>query len=364
MATIQELLAAQNMLGVIQSIKSGIQNPFDPALMALTRPCTGDSGTYTKLEGTRQTARAVAYGAPSVRRELKGLAVTPVKLIHSFEHQFHEPVVLQNLLQFDRPEVQRLGEQEVARQTGIFRTLFDNLRVASLASLLNLGLIYFDGDGNLLPTAGGAITSVDFQVPAGNKAQLDVFGAGALIGATWTAAGTDIVGQIQEIKAAALRLTGYPLTTAYYGADVLGWIMANTSIAALAVGNQAIAQGLLQGDIPDGLLGLNWRRVADIRYDDQNGDSQLLWPVDRVTFTPAPSRDWFEVLEGTYPIPTSLGNVTAGASEALTGIILATGMFSYAQVLNDPVTIKHLAGDTMLPVLKVPGAIFQADVNF
>jgi hypothetical protein len=39
-------------------------------------------------------------------------------------------------------------------------------------------------------------------------------------------------------------------------------------------------------------------------------------------------------------------------------------MFSYAQVTSDPVTVKHVAGDTFLPVLKVPKAIFIATVKF
>ena len=34
------------------------------------------------------------------------------------------------------------------------------------------------------------------------------------------------------------------------------------------------------------------------------------------------------------------------------------------QVLSDPVTVKQVAGDTFLPVLKVPKAIFIATVKF
>ena len=38
-------------------------------------------------------------------------------------------------------------------------------------------------------------------------------------------------------------------------------------------------------------------------------------------------------------------------------------MFSYATVKDDPVTIKQVGGDTFLPALKVPAAIWQADVT-
>lgn len=365
MKTIQQLLSAMNMIGTIQGIRSGIPNPFPPEFFSMTRTVTGDYGTYTLIEGTRETARMVQYGAPSVRRALKGVKVVPVKLIHSFEHQFHDPMVLQNLLRYDRPEVQQLGSMEIARQTAEFRQLFDNLRTASLAMTLNLGFIYFDADGNLLPSSGSAVVSVDFQIPSGNKDQLDVFAAGAIIGAKWSAAGTDIVGQVAAIRDASLQKTGYPLEVAYYGENVLGYLLGNTSISALAKGNPAIAASLLQNEIPDGLLGLRWRRVAGVRYTDHNGTSQSLWHENGVTFCPAPSRDWYELLEGTYPVPTNIGTITADALEAIQGgITLARGIFQYAQVLSDPSTVKHLAGDTMLPVIKVPGAVFQARVHW
>ncbi len=38
------------------------------------------------------------------------------------------------------------------------------------------------------------------------------------------------------------------------------------------------------------------------------------------------------------------------------------GMFSYAKVTDNPVTVRHFAGDTFLPVLKVPAAVWIADV--
>ncbi len=39
-------------------------------------------------------------------------------------------------------------------------------------------------------------------------------------------------------------------------------------------------------------------------------------------------------------------------------------MFAYGVVNVDPVTIKRVAGDTFLPVLKVPKAVFAATVKF
>lgn len=364
MKTIQQILSAANMLGTINAIKGGVVNPFDPAFLTTIRGITGDYGTYTKIEGTRETARLVQYGSPSVRRNLRGLSEVPVKLAHSFEHQFHDPTVLQNLMNYENPTVQALGMQEIGRQTSEFKSLFMNLRISSLASMLALGAVYFDADGNLLPSATGAALTVDFQVPAGNQDQLNWDGNGNIIAASWATAGTDIIGHVETLKIAAKRLTGYPLTTAYYGENILGYLVANTVIQALGVGNPGIANSLLQLTIPDGFLGLKWRPASDHCFVDQDGTRQTIFPADQVTFTPDVDRSWYEMLEGTYPVPTNLGAVTADALDSAgSGIRLARGLFNYAHVMSDPVTIKHLAGDTMLPVLKVPAAIFQADVT-
>ena len=79
----------------------------------------------------------------------------PVKLIHTIESVLHKPQVLTNLLNFAEPTKQQLGIAEVTRQTRQFKQLFDNLRVASLTSMLFTGAIYFDGNGNLCPPAAG-----------------------------------------------------------------------------------------------------------------------------------------------------------------------------------------------------------------
>ena len=56
--------------------------------------------------------------------------------------------------------------------------------------------------------------------------------------------------------------------------------------------------------------------------------------------------------------------ITPDAIASAGNVSIASGMFSYGQVLSDPVTVKHIAGDTFLPVLKVPKAVFVATVKF
>jgi len=357
--TIQQILAAPNMIGVIQAVKTGVPNPYGEAFLSLTAGTNADYGHYHKVEGTRQTARLVQYGSPSVRRAQKGVTRVPVKLLHSFEHEMHDPVVLQNLLQVGNPGVQAMGEAEIDRQSALFATLFKNLRVTSVASMLCQGAVHFDGDGNLLPSSAGAVVSIDYGVPGDHLDQ-----CGGLVATKWSTTSANIGQQLENIRNQALKDTGYELTTAYYGSSVAGWIMANDYVQALAAGNSAIAGALLQHTIPDGLFGLKWRPAGSSFFVDADGTAQTVCPSDAVVLAPEPTRDWYEMLEGTYPVPTDIGSVASGPVAAAGNVRLARGMFSYATVLNDPVTIKHNAGDTFLPVLKVPSAIFILDVEF
>ena len=114
----QQIIGYEAMLGVVKEITSGVPNDLiPPAFLSMTRPVTGNTGKYIKVKGTRQTARLVHYGSPSVRRQQKGASEETVTLIHSFEHILHDITTLTNLKNMNDPQRQKLGAQEIDRQT-------------------------------------------------------------------------------------------------------------------------------------------------------------------------------------------------------------------------------------------------------
>jgi hypothetical protein len=362
--TLDQILGGPNLTGVIQQTSTGIPDVFPASFYASRRPVDGDTAEYTRIDGSRQTARIAAYGSPSQQRELKNVAKVPVKLIHTIESVLHKPHVLTNLLNFTDLSKQQLGIAEVTRQTRQFRQLFDNLRVAALTSMLFAGNIYFDGNGSLLPNSTGAKITVNYGVPSGNTLQLNALGAGNILDLTWDNAAANIATQLSNLKKAARKLTGYPLVHAFYGQNVLDYLLNNNKAKELMKFNPAANARTLAGDVPSNLFGLEWHPAYEAFFEDDSGTAQDLVGGDQVLFTPEPSMDWLDWLEGTYPVPTTVGAVTNDAIAATGNVSVATGMFSYAQVLSDPVTVKQIAGDTFLPVLKVPKAIFIATVKF
>jgi hypothetical protein len=250
--------------------------------------------------------------------------------------------------------------------------LFVNLRVAAVFSLLANGQIYFDGNGELLPTATGAVYTVDMQIPSGNKNQLNVLGKGNILTASWATTSTSILTQIKALKRAARKLTGYPLKNAFYGANVLPYIVNNTELSSYMKRNIAFQEALKNDELPAGFLGLDWHPVDEAFFSTNatntgatldGGTPTELFGPDLVTFTPDVNPEWYELVEGTYPVPTSVDEGQT-ADELIAEVMTVAGMFAYAYVTKDPVTVKEVAGDTVLPLIKVPSAVFLATVKF
>jgi hypothetical protein len=381
MATLQQVLGAKNLIGRIQAIKPGLAaDLLPPELMASGRTVEGNYGTYRKVIGERRVARVAMYGAPSQVREMKGISEIPVTLMHTIESINFPPALLQNLTNYEDENKQTNATLEIARQTADFHDLFENLRVASVSSLLAYGRLDFNPGGELLlPTvaASGALTAptgglyaVDMGIPSGNRNQLNVYGTN-LISATWATTTTSIITQLNNLKIAARKQTGYPIKHAFYGNNVLGYIQNNTELKDYMKRNEAMQEAMKRNEIPAGFLGLDWHPMRESFYATNtvpqtsagldNSSPVSIWPANLVTFTPDFSPEWYELIQGTYPVDATIDEGESAESIA-EKIINATGMFAYAYLTRDPMGIKEVAGDTFLPLIKVPAAVYQATV--
>ena len=358
--SLEKILDWKQLTGVIQDTRGGVPSEWlPPAFLTMTKPVASDSASYTKISSSRKTARLVHRGSPSKARSLSGVSEVPVKLAHFFEHVIHRSELYAALRNYDRPDIQAQGQAEIDRKTREFKQIFDNTRLSMIASIFRYGKIYFDVDGDLLHSSSNAITTMDFKVPANNKNQLN-----GIIATKWPTTTADIIGQIKNLKATALKTSGYPIKHAFYGSSILKWLMLNDAIKNYIAGNPAYGQAFTNLEIPPGFLGLTWHPIETAFFEDADGTNRTWFQDEDVIFTPDPSADWWEMLEGSFVVPTSVGNVGSDASAMLGDVKTVHGKFSYALLTQEPVGIKHLMGDTCLPVLKVPSAIYIADVDF
>ena len=373
--TLQEILASRNLIGRVVDIVNGVPEDILPAgFLTANRTTEGDRGEYLRVAGTRQTSTMSRYGAPAKHVAPVGIGSTPVKLIHTFEDFTHDPTILNLLIEETGTGLirQQMARETINRQLEVFGTRFRNLRVSSVISALTTGGIAFDKDGNLLPPDStthlinsGAVFSINFGVPTGNTGSLNVFGAGNLL-TNWVYNATSnptpgILTQLKAVKKAGRKLTGHPITHAFYGINIPGYIAMDPVLQAIIRGSQRVAEETITAEIPASVGNLKWYPIDQAFFVDQNGNYQDWAGPNTIVFTPDPSTDWWEVIEGTYPVPRSI-QLANDMGAVLGNLQQVAGPFSYAQVTTNPVSLQHFAGDTFLPILKNPAAVFIAEV--
>lgn len=356
--TLQQILGGINKTQTVQQIRSGLPNVLPAGFLTTHQRVVGRSVAFDKVSGQRAFATTTQYGAPARDVTQLGRTRAAAGMIHAFESIHHDPLILQNLMRQDSDAIQALAVDEVLRQTREFLVRFANLRLGAVYSMLANGKIWLDADGRLLFSSSGAAETIDFGVPTGQTGQI-----GGAINASWATASTDIVGQVQAIKKLAVQTTGFPLAHAFYGQNIVKHLLANDQAPELIQGNPELATAFFTaGEIPRGFCGLQWHPVYQAAGLNPAGQMADFFGPNTVVFTPEPSVDWYDLAEGSYLTPGSLGEVSGDAGGAARSLEQVFGMFSYAKVTDNPATIQHFAGDTFLPLLKNGRAIFIATV--
>lgn len=357
--SIEQILGYRTLLGLVEAVKTGVPNPFPDAFFTKTKKVQGDEGSYTRHRGSRQNAKVVPYGAPSLNVAPRNIEEVPVKLLHSLESLSLKPVLLRKLRSYDSYEL-NMGKEEVARQVKQKLVRHQNSRVSQIASILRYGEIYIDSDNNILPSSSGAQDTLAFQVSANHKDQLN-----GIIATSWATNTTNIPRHILNLQDQSAKDTGMVLKKAYYGNNIPGYFANNDYVHDFLsrTGNAGPnIEYLMSGLIPKGLFGLDWIPVGRAFFNDANGTDQSWFGADNVVFTPGEDDDWYEMLEGSYPVPTRI-DVETDAAAALESFKDVHGMFAYATVAFDPPGIKMFTGDTNLWALKNADAIYIADVT-
>lgn len=362
--TLTQMLDSHNLTGLVQGIRSGLPPVIPDTFLTPTRQVKGDRVDWFEATGVRDPARLAHYGGPAHVRQLEGLRRHSAAMIHAFEQQTLPIAAWSGLLDPQTGQSQTLARQEVECQTRSFKQRFVNLRQAAVACALIRGRLDFSRDGQLLPDQSASAWNIDFHIPETNIGPI-VGAEGVLADETdspWSAASTNIVAQIRALKSLALRTTGYPIGYAFYGSNIPSYLAANQSVSdwmqAMTPGSAA-EDANTHSEIPGRMLGLQWVPVADACFATPDGQMHTLEEPDTVVFTPAPSAEWYELVQGSYAVPT--GTPSIDTVDAMQEVF---GMFSYARIEHNPPAVVQFAGDTFLPLIKVPASVFRLLVNW
>jgi hypothetical protein len=333
-------------------------------------------------------ARAPGTGPASV-------AVNPVGEVRVACARFHEKVrllgeFLGNLTPIIGPnsQIDTGGQSYIARQTMHLAEKYNNTIELLTTGMFQDNLYFqFSGD-NLLPVIGAPTApnlgfQIPFQIPSGNKNQLNLLGTGNIITIGWQNAGAPIIKNCLQIQAAMTQLSGYQ--PRHMWMNSLGWynVLLNTEVRNTAgTSNTPFAEydripemasdGMPQPEFAAQLRGipwLTWHIADDVVVT--GGDIDPSWaqgtadvaagrtttikviPDNMVFITPDPSSDWTELYQGAEYISENAGQP----------MTLKRGYTFWKEWITQPSCIELIALMNCIPLLYVPKATAAATVS-
>ena len=302
--SVEEILSSKRIMGVYERVKKGpttLSTLFGfPLGGANEEEVGGRAFFYDTFNQTREVATARAPAAPTALikpqkvGEVKGVFPRSAESMKLLDEKIH------NLRGIGGPigELDRRGEQYITRQEQYLATRFANLREFHAAAVIRGQYVYVQQGDDLHHDFTGSGISIDFQVPSGNFDQLDMLGAGAIIGASWATASTDIPAHLFSINDAMLELHGRPLEHAVCGSDVWQYVVNNTKVAAQGGTANVVFDRISQdsaGNFTAVLRALPWLQwhLVDHRLKVGTGNtSTKLIELDHIAFLPDPDPSW------------------------------------------------------------------------
>jgi Phage major capsid protein E len=253
-ADLHSLLLPQVVLQVASRIRKGQgrlgrwlgwqPNRYDPDTVSISGPNTvrGDtrSASFRYFDFTRVVAKGRAPGTgPGT------VAPNPISDVRVQCARFHQKVPLNyeelgNLSPIVGPnsQIDPGGQDYIQRQIKALAIQFNNAVELMASGMLQDNLWFVIQGDNILPVIGQPATGfsfqLTFQVPAGNKAQLNMLGTGNLITTTWANVGALIYSMISQIKMAFALLSGYDMTDVWVNSGTWYNVITNTEIRNLA----------------------------------------------------------------------------------------------------------------------------------
>lgn len=280
------------------------------------------------------------------------------------------------------------GQSYIARQTVHLAEKYNNtVEIMTIGMLQDNFYFQLSGD-NLLPTIGAPTApnigiQVPFQVPAGNKNQLNMLGTGNIIQVGWQNTGAPIIKNYLGIQAASTQLSGYQPSHSWLNSLMWYNVLLNSEVRNTAGSSntpfadydrapEKAYDGMPQPMFTATLRGLPWMNFhiaddvlvlgsdVDTTWQMQatafpNATYQKVCPDNTVMILPEPSADWTEMYHGAEYISENAGQPMQ----------LKRGYTFWKEWVTQPSCIELIALMNAIPLLyvaKVP--IFATAAGF
>lgn len=395
---LHDLLQPQFVLDVVSRILEGqghlsrhlgfSYNAYSESRNELTGANTKEvpvrHGTYRIFDRTRTVAMGRAPGTGPATWQAQPIGEVSYTLA-----RFHEKIPLEaeelmnlSLVVGPNSQIDAGGQDYIKRQMGYLVTRFNNAIELMAAGMIR-GTWYLKASGeNYVPvlTAPAATTgsvTVNHQIPSGNLNQLNMLGAGSIIGTTWSNPAAPILSNdLPRICEAYAQLSGYAITDVFVNPTTWAYIIANTEVKNAAGssmtpfdrfdfeanpkgGPQANAWGAILKGYPT----LRWHILSqylvadggtDPSYSGGTGTLTPVIPANSAVFMPKVSTDWVDML-------TYKEHISERPGEAM---VKRPSPYFYAEWGTQPSVVDLIGIMNCIPRLRVPKALATATVVF
>ena len=360
---------------------------FDPDTTSVNGPNTRQGDTRFASFRLDDVTRVVAKGrAPG--NGPASVPPNPVGDVRVSCARFHEKVrllgeFLGNLSPIIGPnsQIDTGGQNYIARQVVHLSEKYNNT-----VELMTIGMfqdnLYFQFSGdNLLPVIGAPTApalgfQIPFQIPAGNKNQLDLLGTDNIIQVGWQNTAAPLIKNLLQIQAAMTQLSGHQPKHAWVNSLMWYNVLLNAEVRNTAgSSNVAFAQydritekavdGEVQPEFAAELRGipwLTWHIADDVVVTGTDIDPTWSYssggtfvktcPDNTVLILPEPSPDWVEMYLGAEYISENAGQPMQ----------LKRGYTMWKEWVTQPSCIELIALMNAIPLLYVPKAVAFATV--
>lgn len=275
----------------------------------------------------------------------------------SCHHVFNQMVVGQDALlaleSLDSEALQDKGAESIALA---FDEVGERHKIAKelmIAKSISGGIVYVDNNGQVLEDSTTAVITVDLQVPANNKTNLN-----GLLASLWSNKTAKLCDQLDAIRRCSMQNNRERPTEIWVNSINKKHLRNNDQFVEWCLKSDRAVEEVLRGEIILDLWGWNWHFV-DGTYTASDNTTKDFFPTTIATITPPITGAWCKRTDHLSVVPKQTG-IMPDWKSAHGMAPKYFGPYSYAYIDHNPYQLSLFMGDKYGFVFADPGAIYIA----
>lgn len=363
--SVNDLLAAKQIIGVVSTLRGPgtlLQDLWGMGIGgANNSPFSGRNFFFDTFDITRKLPVGRRPGAATGTTEPQKVGEVFGRFPRSAERIPLKDEDLMNRRRIGGPlnELDAGGEKYIMMQEAYLAQKFRNLREFQIAAMMRGNYYYTISGDDLYQSFTAGDVNINFQIPDGNKEQLDIIGVGDAISASWKLAGTDIPGDVHKINEYMIAKTGWPLEVIVCRSGVWLYMLNNTAVRNHAGSSNSPIASIQKdewGNFEARLAPFPWVRIIILEGGLELGSAATYTnfiEADHAFFLPQPSPAIAEYLEGSEIVTEERNDTKAERF----------GFYAWADPTKDPSGWELKAIHNGIPALYNPNAICYGDTT-